>query len=154
MYLLDTNVVSALGPGRSTKTEPLADWLRAKTDLLFLSVVTIAELEAGVAKLRRNGTERKAELIGAWIEAVLALFGARVLAFGIAEARIAGALHDRARAAGIDPGFADVAIAATASQHGLLILTRNTRHFSALGVPLHDPFKALPPDAPTDRRRV
>jgi len=148
MYLLDTNVVSALAPDRHGSIERLVAWLQAKTDLLFLSVVTIAELEAGASKLRRTTAHRRADLIARWIEATLALFGDRVLPFGIDEARVAGSLHDQALARGVDPGFADVAIAATARQHRLLILTRNARHFSALGVPLHDPFKSLPPDVP------
>jgi predicted nucleic acid-binding protein len=146
VYLLDTNVVSALAPDRTQATESVADWLRTKTEFLFLSVVTIAELEAGIAKLRRNGAHRRAKSIAFWIDATVALFGDRVLPFGIAEARVAGALHDRARAAGVEPGFADVAIASTASQRGLMILTRNAIHFSALGASLHDPFKGLPSD--------
>lgn len=146
MYLLDTNVVSALGPSSGAVTQTLAAWLRSHTEALSMSVVTVAEIEAGVAKLRREGAARKAHLIATWIDATVDLFASRVLAFGIAEARIAGALHDRARAVGVDPGFADVAIAATAESLSLTILTRNLRHFSALGVPAHDPFKTLPPE--------
>ena len=51
---------------------------------------------------------------------------------------------DGARAGGRAPGFADVAIAATAASRGLTILTRNLRHFSPLGAQAIDPFDALP----------
>ena len=152
MYLIDTNVVSALGPARSATTDPLAEWLRKNTGDLYLSVVTISELDAGVAKLRRERAVRKAGLIASWIDATLALFADRVLPFGIDEARAAGDLHDQARAAETDPGFADVAIAATARVRNLTILTRNLRHFSAFGVPVLDPFAMLPPERPSGGR--
>ncbi len=121
--------------------------MQARTDALFLSAVTIAELDAGVAKLRRTGAKAKAGRIAYWIEATIALFADRILPFDTPLARTAGALHDNARAAGIEPGFADVVIAATAKHHELMILTRNVRHFHAFGVPLSDPFKELPDEA-------
>jgi len=77
---------------------------------------------------------------------VLHLYGDRILAFDTGAARVAGALSDLARGQGQAPGFADVMIAATAQRHGLVILTRNLRHFEPLGVKVHDPFSALPPD--------
>jgi len=64
------------------------------------------------------------------------------LAFGIEEARYAGAILDRARAH--DPGFEDIAIAATAAARGFTILTANERHFMPLGVPVINPLKQLP----------
>ena len=68
-----------------------------------------------------------------------------VLPFDIGAARIAGALTDRARAAGHAPGFADIAIAATAVNRDPTVLTRNLRHFEPLAVPARDPFRGLPP---------
>jgi predicted nucleic acid-binding protein len=53
--------------------------------------------------------------------------------------------RDRALAIGRHPGFADVATAATASMHGLVLLTRNMRHFEPLGLTAIDPVVALPP---------
>jgi predicted nucleic acid-binding protein len=152
MYLLDTNVVSALSPAPRGSAHPLVAWLQANTGVLYVSVVTIAELEAGSAKLRRSGADHRAKLIAHWIEAMVALFADRVLAFGINEARVAGVLHDQARASGVEPGFADVAIAATAKEHKLTVLTRNLRHFSAFGVPAQDPFETLPPDGASEGR--
>jgi hypothetical protein len=112
---------------------------------LFLSAVTVAEIEAGIAKSRREGAARKSADLAAWLETVLHLYGERVLAFDAPTARIAGAMADRARGQGHAPGFADIIIAATAQHHGLTILSRNLRHFAPLGVTVIDPFTTLPP---------
>ena len=112
---------------------------------LFLSVVTIAEIEGGIAKLRREGASRKSSDIAQWLEVVLHLYGDRILAFDTPIARIVGVLSDRVRGQGHAPGLADVIIAATAHRHELTILSRNTRHFEPLGVSVLDPFVALPP---------
>jgi hypothetical protein len=71
-------------------------------------------------------------------------YGDRILPFDLAAARIAGALSDVARSRGSTPGFADIAIAATAHCRGLTLLTRNTRHFAPLGLPAVNPFERLP----------
>ena len=144
MYLVDTNVISAGATSRRAPSE-LAAWMEAHSALLFLSVVTVAEIEDGIAKLRREGATRKSDDLAAWLETVLHLHGDRILAFDAPTARIAGALSDQARGQGQAPGFADIVIAATARQHGLTILSRNVRHFAPLGVPVVDPFVALPP---------
>jgi toxin FitB len=111
---------------------------------LFLSAVTIAEIEDGIAKLRREGAARKSANWADWLEAVLHLYGDRILVFDIATARIAGALADRARGSGQSPGFADIIIAATARRHVLTILSRNLKHFESLDISVVDPFSALP----------
>jgi predicted nucleic acid-binding protein len=112
---------------------------------LFLSVVTVAEIEEGIAKSRREGATRKSSDLAAWLETVLHLYGDRVLGFDAPTARIAGAIADRARGQGQAPRFADIIIAATAQHHGLTILSRNLRHFEPLGVVVTDPFTRLPP---------
>jgi hypothetical protein len=117
----------------------------ASSDGLFLSVVTAAEVEAGVAKAFREGSKAKAEALAEWWAAIEHLYGERILPVDLAVARAAGRLRDEGRAAGRTPDFADLAIAATARVHGLTILTRNVRHFAPLGVPLVDPFADLPP---------
>ena len=143
-YLLDTNVVSAFAPGRPAASPQLAQWLEAHSDLLFLSVISIVEVEAGIRKLQRTAAKGRADLLAAWIEQILGAYNERVLAFDLAAGRLAGALTDRARAAGSHPGFADIAIGATAERHGLLLLTANVRDFRAIGVPFANPFEALP----------
>jgi toxin FitB len=111
---------------------------------LYLSAVTVAEIEDGIAKARRERANRKAADLTAWFETILHLYGNRILAFDIAVARMAGALSDLARSKGMAPGFADIVIGATARCHGLTILTQNTRHFEPLGLPTVNPFERLP----------
>jgi toxin FitB len=142
VYLVDTNVISAAAPSRPV-SPALIEWMDSAS--LFLSAVTIAEIEDGIAKSRREGATRKSADLSAWLETVLHLYGDRVLAFDVATARIAGSISDRARGAGQTPGFADIIIAATAQHHGLTMLSRNLRHFETFGVAVIDPFTRLPP---------
>jgi len=116
----------------------------ARSGDLFLSVVTVAEIEDGIAKLRREAAVNKAAGLAEWLEAVLHWYGARVLPVDVAVARVSGALLDRARGQGQAPGFADALIAATALCHGLTVLTRNVRHFRLFEVAVSDPFVGLP----------
>jgi predicted nucleic acid-binding protein len=143
VYLVDTNVISAGAPGRPAPLDLVA-WMDAHSGLLFLSAMTVAEIEDGIAKLRRERAVRKSETLAAWLEAVLHLYGDRILAFDTPTARIAGTLSDWARGQGQAPGLADIVIAATAQHHGLTILSRNLRHFGPLGVTALDPFESLP----------
>ena len=144
MYLVDTNVVSAGAPSRLVP-DTLVAWMDTHAALLFLSAVTVAEIEDGIAKLRRERATRKSQDLASWLETLLHLYGARILAFDTPAARVAGALSDRARSQGQAPGFSDIIIAATAQHHGLTILSRNVRHFAPLGVRVLDPLVALPP---------
>ena len=143
MYLVDTNVISAAAPSRPVPVA-LVEWMDSHSAHLFMSAVTVAEIEDGIAKLRREGARRKSTDLAAWLEVVLHLYGDRVLAFDAATARIAGVISDRARGQGQTPGLADIMIAATARHHGLTILSRNLRHFEPFGVPVIDPFSRLP----------
>ena len=113
---------------------------------LYLSVITIAEIEDGIAKSRRQGAYRKAERLAEWLETLLHLYAARVLPIDLATARRLGALADHVRGLGHDPGLADLAIAATAQHHGCTVLTRNLKHFIPIDIPALDPFAALLPD--------
>ena len=122
----------------------LMDWMDRNSARLFLSVITIAEVEDGIAKSRRFGAHRKADRLSEWLETVLHLYGARVLPIDLETARRIGVLSDLARGQGQAPGLADIAIAATAQTHGYTVLTRNLRHFGPLGVSAIDPYNRLP----------
>jgi predicted nucleic acid-binding protein len=143
-FLVDTDVISALAPTKSNRPAELIDWLDRRSDDLFLSVVTAAEIRAGVAKGARQGARRKAGRIASWWDTVEHLYGDRILPFDLKAATIAGALSDRAAAKGRAPGFADIAIAATAESNALVLLTRNVRHFQQICNRVIDPFQALP----------
>jgi predicted nucleic acid-binding protein len=144
MYLVDTNVLSAGAPTKTVPDPALAAWMEQHSGALFLSVITVAEVQGGIAKAVRNGAFRKAERLGGWLDTVLHLYAARVLPLDVQVALALGRLSDIARAHGQNPGLADLAIAATAQHHGCIVLTRNLRHFLALGVAAHDPFASLP----------
>lgn len=143
-YLVDTNVISSLAPSKAERPRALIEWLDHRSDDLFLSVVTAAEIRAGVAKAAREGATRKAENLRSWWDAVEHLYGDRVLPFDLKAATIAGALADRAKAQRLAAGFADIAIAAIGEAHGLVLLTRNVRHFRPICDRVINPFETLP----------
>ena len=143
-YLVDTNVISATAPTTAVKRPEVAEWMDLHSHDLFLSAVSIAEIADGIAKARREGAKRKATDLSAWLRTVLHLYSDRVLPFDTATAEIAGALADLARGRGHSPGFADIAIAATARRHDLTILSRNERHFAPMDIAVIDPFQKLP----------
>ena len=90
-YLVDTNVISAVAPTSPVRRTELVEWMDSHSSDLFLSAVTIAEIVDGIAKARREGVQRKASDLSAWLETVLHLYGERVLPFDSPTAEIAGA---------------------------------------------------------------
>jgi predicted nucleic acid-binding protein len=143
-YLVDTNVISATAPNLTVKRADLTAWMDSHSPDLFLSAITIAEIADGIANAKREGARRKAADLSSWLRTVLHLYGDRVLAFDNPTAEIAGTLSDLARGRGHAPGFADIAIAATARRHDLTILSRNARHFIPMDVAVIDPLEMLP----------
>ncbi len=144
-YLLDTNAISILAPS-SAAPDPLPShvarfrtWVREHGDELFLSTITLAEIQAGISQLERKGSARRAAALAHWLNAVLELYESRTLPFTSSAALEAGRLIDRAIGAGADPGFEDAAIAATAAVHNLTVVTANIRHFEHFGVSLISP---------------
>lgn len=137
MYLVDTNVISETDPEKSKTPRPF----RIDRDAeLYLTVVTLAELEAGVRKLARTGAARKAAALREWLDGVERSFASRILVYDQDAARIAGRLVDHARGQGFNINLADIQIAAIAEARGLIVLTRNVRDFAPLGVAHLDPF--------------
>lgn len=145
MYLLDTNIVSRLDPRRHGSARDLVAWIRRNGTHLWLSVITLTEIEAGILKLRRDGQGGRAEQYEALRRAIEADFGDRVLAVDTAVALAIARLAETARPAVIE--WKDLIVAATARVHGLTVLTNNLRHFEPTGVPVLDPLARLPPDA-------
>lgn len=140
-YLLDTSVVSALAPGREAYLPSVfGDWLQAHNAQLFLPAIAVAELAQGIRKLHRSGAMERAQRLDRWLDGLIAGFADRILPLDARAARLAGEIADAAVAQGRHPGFADVAIAALAQNAGLLLLTRNLKHFQPLGVNCADPM--------------
>lgn len=133
MYLLDTNVLSALR--RPDRAPQIADWLRTKAeDQLFISVVTIGEIERGIALQEDRNPDFASDLRG-WLDRTSLLFADRLLAFGPEDARIWGRLSAR-----IGHNGADLQIAATALAHGAVVVTGNVSDFEPTGVEIENPF--------------
>ena len=142
-YLLDTSVLSLGAPGRPLLPKPILALLDVRATGIYLSAITIVELQQGIESLRRKPDEyMRAEIMSLWIAATIEGFDERLLPFDTNCALEAGSLSDRMRAAGSHPGFADVAIAATAAVNELVVLTRNARHFAAMKVAYLDPLAA------------
>lgn len=142
MFLVDTNVISALAPSKQQKSAFVVEWLDKASPRLFMSVISAAEIKSGIAKAQREGATTKVQRLNDWWDSIEYLYAQKLLAFDLRCAHAAGQILDGARAHG--PGFEDIAIAATAEVYGLTILTRNIRHFRPLGVRAIDPFEALP----------
>ena len=144
MYLLDTNVVSMLDPRRHERAPALIEWLERNGASLFLSVMTITELDAGILKLRREGKSKRAEEIAGLVSAILADFENRILTMDLETARHVARLGATTYRQPV--ALPDLIIAATALRHGLVVLTRNLKEFRRLGVPARDPLVELPAD--------
>jgi predicted nucleic acid-binding protein len=134
-----------VAPTKGDRPIALVDWLDAASSELYVSVITAVEVRDGIAKAKREGATRKAAVLEAWWDAIEHLYGDRLLAFDLRAAAVAGRLSDVARRSGHAPRIADIVIAATAEAHGLIVLTRNRRHFEPLCRSILDPFHTLPP---------
>jgi len=133
MYLVDTVVLSELRKTR--RNAALVAWFKKqRTTDLFLSVITIGEIERGIAR-RRATDPRFAAALTAWLDQVLALYGERILSFELQTARRWGLLS-----ATLGNESVDLMIAATALERGLTVVTRNVSDFEPTGVPVLNPF--------------
>jgi toxin FitB len=132
MYLLDTNVVSELR--RRRPHGAVVAWLQAVPDsAIHLSAATIGELQAGV-EITRDQDAAKAAEIETWLELIAATYN--VLPMDARTFRSWARLMHRQP----DHLIEDAMIAATATVHNLIVVTRNIRDFSRLGVTTLDPF--------------
>jgi predicted nucleic acid-binding protein len=143
-YLFDTDCLSAASPVAGNGADVFRRWIAGNGERLFLSPVSLAEVAYGIARLVHRGAVRKAALLQAWSDDVLAFHEARILVLDAAIGRRTGQLLAAAQARGVQPSFEDAAIAATAEHHGLTVLTRNLSHFASMGVACLDPIEGLP----------
>jgi len=137
MYLLDTNVVSALRKVRSGKADAgVAQWAeQTRAAELYLSVISLHELDIGVLLRERKDAEQ-GRMLREWLEQhVLPAFADRVLPVDVAVARASARLHVP------DPRpVRDALIAATALVHDMTVVTRNIADFEPTGVAIHNPW--------------
>lgn len=135
-YLLDTNVISELRKPAGRAAPTVRGWAqRQVTHDLLISVITVMEIEIGIARLERRDPAQ-GEVLRRWLERdLLAAFANRMLPVDLDVVREAARMHvphhrpER-----------DVLIAATALTRNLTVVTRNTADFEPLGVPLVNPW--------------
>jgi predicted nucleic acid-binding protein len=137
-FLLDTNVISEL-----VKPRPEANvtaWLECTDEsLLYLSVLTIGEIRRGIAVLPQS---RRRAVLEAWVEKDLrARFEDRILAIDHEVADRWGLLTAAARKSGIVLPVIDGLLAATALEHNLTLVTRDTGQIPSMGVAVFNPWQ-------------
>ncbi|WP_134679090.1 type II toxin-antitoxin system VapC family toxin [Paracoccus ravus] len=136
MLILDTNVLSALR--RPERNPEVAAWLtRQDETVLFLSVVSLGEIERGITRQDEINPSFARDLRD-WIARTVTLFADRLLPFGPDEALIWGRLSAR-----IGHDGADLLIAATALAHDAVVVTGNVSDFRPTGCRILDPFTAM-----------
>jgi predicted nucleic acid-binding protein len=140
MYLLDTNVISELKKAKSARIDKNVEaWANSvSANSLFLSVITILELETGLLLIERKDSAQAA-VLRSWLNAhVLPAFSGRILAVDTAVAQCCAKLHLP------DPrSDRDALIAATAIIHGMTVVTRNVVDFEPTGVEILNPWKNI-----------
>lgn len=137
MFLIDTNVISEFRKIHAGKADANVTRWSDKTSPsdMFLSAITILELEIGILRLsRRDGSQ--AIQFRTWLtDYILPVFNGQIIPVNADVAQVCAAYHVP------DPApFRDSLIAATAQVHGLTVVTRNTADFLRCGVPLLNPW--------------
>lgn len=138
MYLLDTNVVSELRKAKSKSVNKnVIKWAKsASPTSLFLSIITILELETGIHSIERKDASQGA-LLRAWMDThVLPTFSDRILNLDIAIAQRCAKLHVPNK-----KPERDAIIAATALVHGMTVVTRNVKDFDRTEAEVFNPWE-------------
>jgi hypothetical protein len=135
MFLLDTNVISELRQGKPNQSAEVRNWAaQHRASMLYLSAITILELEKGILLLERR-TPPQGAALRVWLTGVRTAFAGRILPFTEQTASMCAALHVP------DPrSERDAMIAATALEHRFTVATRNTQDFVNTGVQLVNPW--------------
>ena len=136
MFVLDTNVISELRRGKPQQSDAVRAWAAAQPDgKLFMSAITLLELELGIQALERR-TPPQGGSLRVWLTAVRAEFAGRILPFTENTAPLCAALHvpnprpER-----------DAMIAASALEHKFAVVTRNVADFAGTGVEVVNPWQ-------------
>lgn len=138
MIILDTNLVSE--PLKPKPDAAVLAWLdRQAPDTLYLTTITLAELQAGIEVLPVG---KRRQVLQETLTEVVAQFEGRVLSFDQDSAHAFGRVAASAQAAGNPIHFGDCAIAAIAIRHGFVLATRNVRDYKGAGIEMINPWNA------------
>ena len=126
---------------RGDTSPAFLEWLEQRDEegRIFLSVVTIHEIETGIALLEYKGATAKAAGLRIWLAGLVATYADKILDLDASAAALAGQLEAKAVSAGHDSGMADAIIAGIAKAHDLEVVTGNTRRFLPFGVAVSSP---------------
>jgi len=143
-FLLDTSVLSATAPDRRAIPDvakaAACRWIIENESRLYVPVIAIAEIAAGIGAREGAGASRHATDLAAWLKAVINAYPERLLTLDVEAALHARVFSRKVREAGVAVGFADLTIACIARARGLVVATRNRRDFIPMGIDTVDPF--------------
>lgn len=140
-FLLDTNAISMFAPSRAEPSQAFAAWMdeQEQSNAIYLSAVTIHEIEKGIRILEYRGATSKADTLAIWLLGLTSAYADNILPLDAAVARISGELEASAASAGYNSGAADAMIAGTAKAHGLTVITHNLKDFEPFAVAAKSP---------------
>lgn len=134
-YLLDTNFISELRK-RDRANRGVQAWaMNNDSGLCALSVITLGEIRKGIEDKRRTDIQQ-AHVIEGWLDTVLTEFSQNILPVNVEIANRWGRLVSTAKLPSVD-----LLLAATALEHDLTVITRNTSDFEGSGARFHNPWK-------------
>lgn len=136
-FLIDTNIFS-----ETAKREPapgVITWLRDHEAELYVSTITIGEIRRGIERLPDGNRKTRLQ---AWLQALSKSMQGRILSFNTSTAHVWGQLKAKWESTGVMIPSLDSQIAATATRHGLVVVTRNISDFARSGVKTLNPFDA------------
>ena len=140
-FLLDTNAISMFAPSRAEPSQAFAAWMdeQERLNTIYLSAVSIHEIEKGIRILEHRGATSKADTLALWLLGLTSTYADHILPLDTDVARISGELEAGAVSAGHNPGAADAMIAGTAKAHGLIVVTHNLKDFEPFAVSARSP---------------
>ena len=134
-----------LSLSRAEASATFLEWLERMDGegRLFLSVVTIHEIERGIALLEHKGATAKAAGLKVWLTGLVSTYDDKIIGLDTSAAALAGQFEAKAISVGHNPGMADAIIAGIAKAHDLHIVTRNSKHFLPFGIAVSSPDEVI-----------